>query len=47
MNKVFLLILLFDGVTSTKEIISRKKSFADEQLDYEDAVEQGNVQVEV
>ena len=45
MNKVFLLILLFDRVTSAKEIIPRKRRFADKKTEYRNAVEQGNVQV--
>ena len=44
MNKVFLLILLFDRVTSAKEIITRKRRFTDE-TEYRNALEQGNVQV--
>ena len=43
MNKVFLLILLFDRVTSTREIIPRKRRFTDEKNIY--AVNQGNNEV--
>ena len=45
MNKVFLLILLFDRVTATRDIASRRRRFADEKQGDENAVEKGNVEV--
>ena len=40
MNKVFLLILLFDIVTATREIVSRQRRSTDENT-----VEKGNVEI--